>query len=287
MGAEAEAAGRPSSKYADPPTRQLPWAPADQATRRRAAIIGDAPRAPEAAGVAQDALPSFGDASLGQLATGRCPVHVLGHLVARRGRSRERLRRCVTRYRNDVVVCASIEDVAAAARERVYHTEAECPAERVGRGLFLRAHGAGRGLGAEPAADGVLTAEPRQTIHGLPGGDGFFAACRGRSWRTAAGRAELGCDGCYGNCNIQALSQDRVIEEDVAALCGDVPGTCGSATWASTWASFGLRAVSLSGARVQRAHDDVAHRARSQASRAERGAVPRSTKTRRRAAPSR
>ena len=29
---------------------------------------------------------------------------------------------------------------------------------------------------------------------------------------------------------IEALSQDRVIEEDVAALCGDVPGTCGSAT---------------------------------------------------------
>ena len=73
----------------------------------------------EAAGVARETLPSFGDASLGQLALPDDVLRtVLGYLVdAPWAVADERLRRShVTRYRNDVVVCASLDDVAAAAR---------------------------------------------------------------------------------------------------------------------------------------------------------------------------
>jgi len=244
VGAEAEAAGRAVPKNMQilrKDLAQLPWVlarPGDVVVAPP--LSGSLAARLEAAGVAQDALPSFGDASLGQLALPDDVLRtVLGYLVdAPWAVADERLRRSrVTRYRNDVVVCASIEDVAAAARANA--------------STILKAEYSSSGLGARTVsrelteqdeawarnrlkADGVLTAEPRYELNTevtLEWYDGFFCGVSRPIVENGRWQGQnLGATDDMETTTIQALSQDRVIEVDVAALCGDVPGTCGSAT---------------------------------------------------------
>ena len=242
VGAEAEAAGRAVPKNMQilrKDLAQLPWV---------LARPGDVVVAPplsetlltrlEAAGVARETLPSFGDASLGQLALPDDVLRtVLGYLVdAPWAVADERLRRSnVTRYRNDVVVCASLDDVAAAARAN-------------DEGTILKAEYSSSGLGARTVArelteqdmawarnrlkaDGVLTAEPRYELEAevtLEWYDGFFCGVS-RPIVVPPGRWQgqhLGATD-----NLATDVEEFLQGTDVTALCGgDVPGTCGSAT---------------------------------------------------------
>ena len=246
VGAEAEAAGRAVPKNMQilrKDLAQLPWV---------LARPGDVVVAPplsetlltrlEAAGVARETLPSFGDASLGQLALPDDVLRtVLGYLVdAPWAVADERLRRSnVTRYklhRNDVVVCASIEDVAAAARAN--------------SSTILKAEYSSSGLGARTVArelteqdeawarnrlkaDGVLTAEPRFELDSeftLEWYDGFFCGvsrpivdnCRWQGQNLGA------ADDLAPDIGEAVFGRRRWLESFMAPT--DVPGTCGSAT---------------------------------------------------------
>ena len=140
---------------------QLPWVLARPGDVVVAPPLSDSLAARlEAAGVAQDTLPSFGDVASsvgGRLALPEDILRtVLGYLVdAPWAVADERLRRShVTRYRDDVVVCASLDDVAAAARANDEGTilKAEYSSSGLGaRGLFLESSRSrmwpGRGIG--------------------------------------------------------------------------------------------------------------------------------------------
>ena len=242
VGAEAEAAGRAVPKNMQilrKDLAQLPWV---------LARPGDVVVAPplsetlltrlEAAGVARETLPSFGDASLGQLALPDDVLRtVLGYLVdAPWAVADERLRRSnVTRYRGDVVVCASLEDVAAAARAN--------------SSTILKAEYSSSGLGARTVspelteqdmawarnrlkADGVLTAEPRYELKAeftLEWYDGFFCGVS-RPIVVPPGRWQgqnLGALDVMPPDIVQTI-RGRWIERLMTA--NDVPGTCGSPT---------------------------------------------------------
>jgi hypothetical protein len=244
VGAEAEAAGRAVPKNMQilrKDLAQLPWV---------LARPGDVVVAPplsetlltrlEAAGVARETLPSFGDASLGQLALPDDVLRtVLGYLVdAPWAVADERLRRSnVTRYRNDVVVCASLDDVAAAARAN--------------SSTILKAEYSSSGLGARTVArelteqdeawarnrlnaDGVLTAEPRYELEAeftLEWYDGFFCGVS-RPIVEAPGRWQgqnLGAaDDLAPDIGEAVFGRRRWLESVMVPK--DVPGTCGSAT---------------------------------------------------------
>ena len=244
VGAEAEAAGRAVPKNMQilrKDLAQLPWV---------LARPGDVVVAPplsetlltrlEAAGVARETLPSFGDASLGQLALPDDVLRtVLGYLVdAPWAVADERLRRShVTRYRNDVVVCASLDDVAAAARAN--------------SSTILKAEYSSSGLGARTVArelteqdeawarnrlkaDGVLTAEPRYELEAeftLEWYDGFFCGVS-RPIVEAPGRWQgqnLGAaDDLAPDIGEAVFARRRWLESVMVPK--DVPGTCGSAT---------------------------------------------------------
>jgi hypothetical protein len=251
VGAEAEAAGRAVPKNMQilrKDLAQLPWV---------LARPGDVVVAPplseslagrlEAAGVARDTLPSFGDASLGQLALPDDVLRtVLGYLVdAPWAVADERLRRShVTRYRNDVVVCASLDEVAAAAR-------ANWPNIGDAEGTILKAEYSSSGLGARTVArelteqdeawarnrlkaDGVLTAEPRYDLEAeftLEWYDGFFCGVS-RPIVEAPGRWQgqnLGAaDDLAPDIGEAVFGRRRWLESVMVPK--DVPGTCGSAT---------------------------------------------------------
>ena len=140
VGAEAEAAGRAVPKICRSSGRISPscrGSSLDQATsssRRHYRRRSSAPSRPPAWRGRR--CRRLGMLSLGRLALPDDVLRtVLGYLVdAPWAVADERLRRShVTRYRNDVVVCASIEDVAAAARANdVYHTEGRVLVERPG-----------------------------------------------------------------------------------------------------------------------------------------------------------
>ncbi|CAH0369266.1 unnamed protein product [Pelagomonas calceolata] len=246
VGAEAEAAGRAVPKNMQilrKDLAQLPWVLARPGDVVVAPPLSESLAARlEAAGVARETLPSFGDASLGQLALPDDVLRtVLGYLVdAPWAVADERLRRSrVTRYRDgDVVVCASLDDVAAAARAN-------------DEGTILKAEYSSSGLGARTVArelteqdvawarnrlkaDGVLTAEPRYELEAeftLEWYDGFFCGVS-RPIVLPPGRwhgQQLGATDDLAT-DVKEFLRDNVIENDVAALCDDVPGTCGSAT---------------------------------------------------------
>ena len=245
VGAEAEAAGRAVPKNMQilrKDLAQLPWVLARPGDVVVAPPLSESLAARlEAAGVARDTLPSFGDVAKsvgGRLALPEDILRtVLGYLVdAPWAVADERLRRShVTRYREDVVVCASLDDVAAAARASA--------------STILKAEYSSSGLGARTVsrelteqdeawarnrlkADGVLTAEPRYELEAevtLEWYDGHFCGVsrpiveNGRWQGQNLGVTDLATD-------LEEFLQDNMIENRVAALCADVPGTCGSAT---------------------------------------------------------
>ena len=118
---------------------------------------------------------------------------------------------------------------------------------------------------------------------------GSFAACRGRSWRTVAGRGRTWVPRMIWRPDSRRpfLRSGLTSRRCVVATCrrshvrvGHVRRRRGP-----LGEPLGGRDAGR-GARVQRAHDDVAHCASGEAPRAERGAVPRAAKARPRAAPS-
>ena len=245
VGAEAEAAGRAVPKNMQilrKDLAQLPWVLARPGDVVVAPPLSESLAARlEVAGVARDTLPSFGDVAKsvgGRLALPEDILRtVLGYLVdAPWAVADERLRRShVTRYREDVVVCASLDDVAAAARASA--------------STILKAEYSSSGLGARTVsrelteqdeawarnrlkADGVLTAEPCYELEAevtLEWYDGHFCGVsrpiveNGRWHGQNLGVTDLATD-------LEEFLQDNMIENRVAALCADVPGTCGSAT---------------------------------------------------------
>ncbi len=246
VGAEAEAAGRVVPKNMQilrKDLAQLPWVLARPGDVVVAQPLSESLAARlEAAGVARETLPSFGDASLGQLALPDDVLRtVLGYLVdAPWAVADERLRRSrVTRYRDgDVVVCASLDDVAAAARAN-------------DEGTILKAEYSSSGLGARTVArelteqdvawarnrlkaDGVLTAEPRYELKAevtFEWYDGYFCGVsrpiveNGR-WRGQ----QLGAPDDLAP-GLAAAIFDRWDDTyDSIVHRYDVPGTCGSAT---------------------------------------------------------
>ena len=194
--------------------------------------------------MAQDTLPSFGDVASsvgGRLALPEDILRtVLGYLVdAPWAVADERLRRShVTRYRHDVILCASLDDVAAAARAN-------------DEGTILKAEYSSSGLGARTVArelteqdeawarnrlkaDGVLTAEPRfelETEFTLEWYDGFFCGVS-RPIVVPPGRWQgqnLGATDDLRPDMVEAVfGRRRWLESFMAPT--DVPGTCGSAT---------------------------------------------------------
>ena len=245
VGAEAEAAGRAVPKNMQilrKDLAQLPWVLARPGDVVVAPPLSESLAARlEVAGVARDTLPSFGDVAKsvgGRLALPEDILRtVLGYLVdAPWAVADERLRRShVTRYREDVVVCASLDDVAAAARASA--------------STILKAEYSSSGLGARTVsrelteqdeawarnrlkADGVLTAEPCYELEAevtLEWYDGHFCGVsrpiveNGRWQGQNLGVMDLATD-------VEEFLRDNMIENRVAALCADVPGTCGSAT---------------------------------------------------------
>lgn len=243
VGAEAEAAGRAVPKNMQilrKDLAQLPWVLARPGDVVVAPPLSETLLARlEAAGVAKDTLPSFGDVSLGRLALPEDILRtVLGYLVdAPWAVADERLRRSrVTRYReDDVTVCASLEDVAAAARANA--------------STILKAEYSSSGLGARTVsrelteqdmawarnrlkADGVLTAEPwydLETEVTLEWYEGEFCGVsrpivdNGR-WQGQS----LGSMDNLAPDIVEHVFQRRWIEGMLAEY--DVPGTCGSAT---------------------------------------------------------
>ena len=240
VGAEAEAAGRAVPKNMQilrKDLAQLPWVLARPGDVVVAPPLSDSLAARlEAAGVARETLPSFGDVASsvgGRLALPEDILRtVLGYLVdAPWAVADERLRRShVTRYRHDVVVCASLDDVAAAARAN-------------DEGTILKAEYSSSGLGARTVArelteqdmawarnrlkaDGVLTAEPRYELEAeftLEWYDGFFCGVS----------RPIVENGRWQGQNLGAtddLRPDMVEGVFAHAVPKDVPGTCGSAT---------------------------------------------------------
>ena len=248
VGAEAEAAGRAVPKNMQilrKDLAQLPWVLARPGDVVVAPPLSDSLAARlEAAGVARETLPSFGDVASsvgGRLALPEDILRtVLGYLVdAPWAVADERLRRShVTRYRHDVVVCASLDDVAAAARAN-------------DEGTILKAEYSSSGLGARTVArelteqdeawarnrlkaDGVLTAEPRfelETEFTLEWYDGFFCGVS-RPIVVPPGRWQgqnLGATDDLRPDMVEAVfGRRRWLESFMAPT--DVPGTCGSAT---------------------------------------------------------
>lgn len=246
VGAEAEAAGRAVPKNMQilrKDLAQLPWVLARPGDVVVAPPLSETLLARlKAAGVAKDTLPSFGDVSLGRLALPEDILRtVLGYLVdAPWAVADERLRRSrVTRYRDDVVVCASLDDVVTAAHANASWQDS----------TILKAEYSSSGLGARTVsgelteqdmawarnrlkADGVLTAEPwydLETEVTLEWYEGEFCGVsrpivdNGR-WQGQS----LGSIDDLAPDIVEHIFQRRWIEGQMAQC--DVPGTCGSAT---------------------------------------------------------
>ena len=247
VGAEAEAAGRAVPKNMQilrKDLAQLPWVLARPGDVVVAPPLSESLAARlEAAGVARETLPSFGDVAKsvgGRLALPEDILRtVLGYLVdAPWAVADERLRRShVTRYRDDVVVCASIEDVAAAARANA--------------STILKAEYSSSGLGARTVsrelteqdmawarnrlkADGVLTAELRyelKTEVTLEWYDGFFCGVSRPIVENGRWRGQnLGATDDLAPGLVRAMFDRWDDTYDSIVHRYDVPGTCGSAT---------------------------------------------------------